>query len=75
MSTEQIEKFQEEIIIPEGVKVTQNKNMLLFEGPLGKTHKSFRAIPVNIEIIEDKIILKTNEFRKRDYYNASRPNK
>jgi large subunit ribosomal protein L6 len=67
MSTEQIEKFQEEIIIPEGVKVTQNKNMLLFEGPLGKTHKSFRTIPVNIEIVEGKIILKTNAFRKKDY--------
>ena len=41
MSTNQVEKFQEEVIIPEGVKVTQKKNMLEFVGPLGKTFKSF----------------------------------
>jgi large subunit ribosomal protein L6 len=67
MSTEQIEKFQDEVVIPEGVKVTQNKNMLSFVGPLGKTFKSFRRIPVNIEVTEDKVILKTIGFRKRDY--------
>ena len=67
MSTEQIEKFQTEIIIPEGVKTTQKKNMLEFVGPLGKTFKSFRSIPVNIEIVEGKVLLKTTSFRKRDY--------
>jgi len=67
MSTEQVEKFQEQVIIPEGVKIIQNKHMLSFEGPLGKTFKSFRSIPVNIEIAENKVILKTTGFRKRDY--------
>ena len=67
MSTEQVEKFQDEVIIPEGVKITQNKNMLEFVGPLGKTHKSFRNIPVNIEIKENKVLLKTIGFRKKDY--------
>ena len=67
MSTEQIEKFQDEVTIPKGVKVTQNKHMLSFEGPLGKTFKSFRSIPVKIEIIEEKVILKTIEHRKKDY--------
>ena len=67
MSIEQLEKFQGEVIIPEGVKVTQNKHMLGFESPLGKTFKSFHKIPINIEITESKIILKTIGFRKRDY--------
>jgi large subunit ribosomal protein L6 len=67
MSTEQIEKFKDEVVIPEGVTVTQKKNMLLFSGPLGKTHKSFRSIPVNIEIVENKILLKSIGFKKRDY--------
>ena len=67
MSTEQIEKFQDEVNIPEGVKITQSKHMLKFEGPLGKTFKSFRSIPVNITITENKIILKTTGLRKRDY--------
>ncbi len=67
MSTDQVEKFREEIIIPEGVKISQKKNMLEFVGPLGKTFKSFRSIPVNIEIVEGKVLLKTIGFRKRDY--------
>jgi len=67
MSTEQLEKFQDQVDIPEGVTVTLNKNMLSFVGPLGKTHKSFRSIPVNIEIADNKVILKTIEHKKRDY--------
>ncbi len=67
MSTNQVEKFQEEVIIPEGVKVTQKKNMLEFVGPLGKTFKSFRSISVKIEIVEGKILLKAMGFRKKDY--------
>jgi large subunit ribosomal protein L6 len=59
--------MQDQVTIPEGVKVTQNKHMLTFEGPLGKTYKSFRNIPVNIEIVEDKVNLKTIGERKRDY--------
>ena len=49
MSTSQLEKFQDEVVIPEGVTVTQQKHMLTFVGPLGKTYKSFRLIPVKIE--------------------------
>ena len=67
MSTSQVEKFQDEVVIPEGVTITQKKYMLTFVGPLGKTHKSFRLIPVNIEITENKVLLKTIEFKKRDY--------
>ena len=67
MSTEQVEKFQDQVVIPEGVKVTQNKNMLEFVGPLGKTYKSFRSIPVKIELIDDKVILKAMGSRKKDY--------
>ncbi len=67
MSTSEIEKFQDELVIPEGITVTQKKHMLTFVGPLGKTHKSFRTIPINIEIVENKVILKTIDFKKRDY--------
>ena len=67
MSTEQVEKFQDEVIIPEGIKITQTKHMLAFEGPLGKTFKSFRSIPVNIEIKENKVLLKAIGSKKRDY--------
>ena len=39
MSTKQLEKFETEVEIPEGVKVTLNKHMLKVEGPLGKRLK------------------------------------
>ena len=58
MSTSQLEKFQDEVVIPEGITVTQKKHMLTFVGPLGKTHKSFRLIPVEVKIAENKILLK-----------------
>ena len=67
MSTEQLEKFQDEVEIPEGVTITQKKHMLTFVGPLGKTHQSFRKIPVKIEIADSKVVLATIEYRKRDY--------
>lgn len=67
MSTKQMEKFQDEVIIPEGVKLSLNKHMLSFVGPLGKTHKSFRTIPINIEIAENKVILNAIGSRKKDY--------
>ena len=67
MSTEQIDKFQDEVDIPEGITVTLNKHMLGFVGPLGKTYKSFRSIPVNIKIVENKVKLKTIYSKKRDY--------
>ena len=67
MSTEQLEKFQDQVDIPEGVTITQKKHMLEFVGPLGKTHKSLRNIPVKVEISDGKVILNTIEHKKRDY--------
>jgi large subunit ribosomal protein L6 len=67
MSTSQLEKFQDEVVIPEGVTVTQKKHMLTFVGPLGKTHKSFRLIPVDVKIVENKLVLKAIGSKKKDY--------
>jgi large subunit ribosomal protein L6 len=66
MSTK-LEEFKDQVDIPEGVTVTVNKHMVSFVGPLGKTHKSFRTIPINVEVSEGKIILSTIEHKKRDY--------
>ncbi len=66
MSTKQ-EQFQEILEIPEGINVTMKKHMIQFQGPLGKTFKSFRKIPVNIEINDGKLTLKAQGTRKRDY--------
>jgi len=54
MSTKQIEEFKDQVDIPKGVTVTVNKHMVTFVGPLGKTHKSFRSIPINVEVNDGK---------------------
>ena len=64
MSTKQ---FQETIDIPEGINITVDKHMLGFQGPLGKTYKSFRKIPVNLEVKDGKVILTAQGSRKREY--------
>jgi len=66
MSTK-LEEFQETIEIPKGVTVTMNKRMMEFQGPLGKTFKSFRKIPVDIEVNDGKIVLTAQGSRKREY--------
>ena len=67
MSTNQTEKFQTSVEIPEGVTLKLNKTMLEVQGPLGKTYKSFRKIPVKIEISDGKVSLNALDTRKRDY--------
>ncbi|NNM36162.1 MAG: 50S ribosomal protein L6 [Nitrosopumilus sp.] len=67
MSTKQIEEFKDQVDIPEGVTVSVNKHMVSFVGPLGKTHKSFRSIPVKVEVSEGKVLLTAINHKKRDY--------
>ena len=74
MSTEQLEKFETSVEIPKGVNVELKKHMLHVKGPLGKAFKSFRKIPVSIDVKENEIHLKAAGFRKKDYaiLNTSR---
>ncbi len=60
------EKFEARVDIPDGVTVSLNRNMLEVSGPLGKTFKSFRKIPVNIRIDGNIVLLKAAGFRKKD---------
>ncbi len=61
------EKLSTAVDVPEGVTVTLNKNMLQVQGPLGKTFKNFKKIPVDIEVNDNKVQLKAQGARKRDY--------
>jgi large subunit ribosomal protein L6 len=67
MSTKQLEKFSTELQIPENVKVSFKSYMLTVEGPLGKTYKNFRKIPVSIEINDNMVLLKAQGTRKANY--------
>jgi len=66
MSTKLIDKFAAELEIPEGVTVTYNKPMITVQGPLGKTWKSFKKIPVNIEVTEGKVLFKAQGTRDKN---------
>ena len=67
MSTEQIEKSTAEIQIPDGVKVNLKGSMLHVQGPLGQAYKSFKKIPVIIEVSDNKIMLKQTGTRKKHF--------
>ena len=67
MSTKQLEKFSTSVEIPENVKVSFKPSMLTVEGPLGKTYKNFKKIPVDIEINDNMVLLKAQGTRNANY--------
>jgi len=67
MSTKQLEKFSTEVQIPENVTVSFKSNMLNVEGPLGKTYKNFKKIPVDIQVNDNIVSLKAQGTRKANY--------
>lgn len=67
MSTEQTRKFEEVLQVPKEIKVSLKKRMMQFEGPLGKTYKNFRGIPVDLNIDVGSITIKAQGKRKKDY--------
>jgi len=67
MSTKQLEKFSTSVEIPENVKASFKSYMLTVEGPLGKTYKNFRKIPVDIKINDNMVLLKAQGTRNANY--------
>ena len=74
MSTSQIDKLAAELEIPEGVTVTYDRPMITVQGPLGKTWKSFKKIPVTIDVTDGKVNFKAQGTRdkRRAIMNTSR---
>ena len=66
MSTELVDKLAAELEIPEGVTVTYKKPMITVQGPLGKTWKSFKKIPVDIEVTDGKVLFKAQGTRDKN---------
>ncbi|MEM2160013.1 MAG: 50S ribosomal protein L6 [Candidatus Nitrosotenuis sp.] len=71
MSTKQAEVFETTFDVPQKVKVTLNKNMLLVEGPLGKVYKNFKKIPVELAVNDGKVSIKAINSRKKYYAIAN----
>ncbi|MDC0169485.1 50S ribosomal protein L6 [Candidatus Nitrosopelagicus sp.] len=74
MSTSQIDKLATELEIPEGVTVSYDRPMITVQGPLGKTWKSFKKIPVTIDVTDGKVNFKAQGTRdkNRAIMNTSR---
>jgi len=62
-----MEKFETTVEIPQKVTVNLKKNMIHVEGPLGKTYKNFKKIPVSLEVKDKAILVKAQGTRKKDY--------
>src|SRR5215831_3005906 len=67
MSIKQEEIHELTIPVPEKVKVSEKHRILNVEGPLGKTRKNFKKIPVDLEVSGKNIKLKSLGTRKKDY--------
>ena len=67
MSTEEVTNYEITIDVPEKVSVSLKKSMLEVSGPLGKTYKNFKKIPVSLEIKDNTISIKTQGKRKKEY--------
>ena len=67
MSTKQVESHEVTITVPAAVKVSESHKILSVEGPLGKTRKNFKRIPVDIKVDGKNITVKSLGTRKKDY--------
>ena len=67
MSTEQVEIHEVTIEVPDKVKVSEHHKILNVEGPLGKTRKNFKKIPVDLQVNGKNIVVKSLGTRKKDY--------
>tara|TARA_Y100000590_G_scaffold110983_1_gene126542 strand:- start:51 stop:608 length:558 start_codon:yes stop_codon:yes gene_type:complete len=66
MSTKQLEKLETELEIPEGVTVTYDKPIIKVQGPLGNTYKNFKKIPVDVQVIDNKVLFKAQGIRDKN---------
>jgi large subunit ribosomal protein L6 len=67
LSTKQIENHEVIIPIPDPVKISVSHKILNVQGPLGKTRKNFKKIPVDLQVEGKNVIIKSLGVRKRDY--------
>jgi large subunit ribosomal protein L6 len=67
LSTKTVEVHEVTIPIPDTVKASVSHKILHVQGPLGKTRKTFKKIPVELQVEGKNVILKSVGMRKRDY--------
>lgn len=61
------EFYSNEIIIPDGVSVDMDKNLITTNGSNGKVQKDFTKIPALIEVGKEKVTIRSRGNRKSDF--------
>jgi large subunit ribosomal protein L6 len=59
--------YTNEIIIPDGVSVNKDQNLITTNGSNGKVQKDFTKIPALIEVDKEKITIRSYGNRKSDF--------
>ena len=61
------EFYTNEIVIPDGVSINKDQNLITANGSNGKVQKDFTKIPALIEIDKEKITIRSYGNRKSDF--------
>ena len=61
------EFYTNEIVIPDGVSVSKDQNLITTNGSNGKVQKDFTKIPALIEVGKEKITIRSYGNRKSDF--------
>lgn len=61
------ESYTNEIDIPKEVSLNKENNILTAKGSNGSVQKDFTKIPTIIDVLEDKVIVKSYGKRKKDF--------
>ncbi len=61
------EFYTNEIIIPDGISVNMDQNLITTNGSNGKVQKDFTKIPALIEVGKEKVTIRSRGNRKSDF--------
>lgn len=61
-----LKELSVKIELPQGVKATKDNKTIIIEGPKGNLSREFINPKININVENDKIVLKANNVTKRD---------
>ncbi|MER5175337.1 MAG: 50S ribosomal protein L6 [Candidatus Nitrosocosmicus sp.] len=61
------EFFVNEIVIPSEVSISKQENFIITKGSFGSVQKDFTKMPAIIELQDEKIVIKSQGNRKKDF--------
>jgi large subunit ribosomal protein L6 len=61
------EFYVNEITIPSDVSITKQENLIITKGSFGSVQKDFTKMPATIDFQDEKIIIKSQGNRKKDF--------